>query len=125
MNKRKKAGDMMTREEYDNWIKSLKEGDKVAVRVNNYGQGGYYIIKTIKRITPTRKIRLDNNELYDSNGYKSGSEYSIGTWIRPVTDKVMRNIKHRELLYKVSNFDFKMLTLEKLEKIIEIIIEKD
>ena len=115
----------MISEERNNWINSLKEGDKVAVRINNYGQGEYYVIKTIKRITPTGKIRLDDNELYNSNGYKSGDEYSNGTWIIPVTDKIMRNIKRRRLLYKVSNFDFKMLTLEKLENIIEIITEKE
>ena len=86
------------------WISNLKEGNKVANEHYNTWRGSYYQIYTVKKITPTGKIRLDNGVLLNSNGryynrdvWGSGEDYNI----EPVTDEILNSIKTRKIKNKL------------------------
>ena len=87
------------------WVSNLKEGDKVAnEHYNSWRGGSYYQIYTVKKITPTGKIRLDNGVLLNQNGkyynrdvWGGGEDYNI----EPVTDEILNSIKTRKIKNKL------------------------
>lgn len=97
----------MNETERKEWISNLKEGDKVAnEHYNSWRGGSYYKIYTVKKITPTGKIRLDNGVLLNQNGkyynrdvWGSGEDYNI----EPVTDEILNSIKTRKIKNKLSS----------------------
>ena len=58
----------MDRLEYADWLKALKVGDNV--QVAKY-PGCFSSNFTVKTVTKTGKIRLDNNELFNQEGEKN------------------------------------------------------
>ena len=88
------------------WISNLKEGDKVAnEHYNSWRGGSYYQIYTVKKITPTGKIRLDNGVLLNSNGrYYPRDVWNSNSYnIEPVTDEILNSIKTRKIKNKLSS----------------------
>ena len=88
------------------WISKLKEGDKVAnEHYNSWRGGSYYKIYTVKKITPTGKIRLDDGILLNQNG----KYYNRDAWggedynIEPVTDEILEAIRIRKLKIKLND----------------------
>lgn len=89
------------------WLSNLKEGNKVAnEHYNSWRGGSYYQIYTVKKITPTGKIRLDNGVLLNQNGkyynrdvWGGGEDYNI----EPVTDEILEAIRIRKLKIKLSS----------------------
>lgn len=89
------------------WISNLKEGDKVAnEHYNSWRGGSYYQIYTVKKITATGKIRLNNGILLNQNGkyynrdvWGGGEDYNI----EPVTDEILEAIRIRKLKIKLSS----------------------
>lgn len=89
------------------WLSNLKEGNKVAnEHYNSWRGGSYYQIYTVKKITPTGKIRLDNGVLLNQNGkyynrdvWGGGEDYNI----EPVTDEILNSIKTRKIKNKLSS----------------------
>jgi hypothetical protein len=97
------------------WLDSLKAGDEVAIHTRNWVD----IVK-IERMTQTQII-IDQYRFYVSNGYAIGRRLWNQPYIGPVTDEIRLKIKHRNLVYKISNTKFDDLPLEKLEAIMRII----
>lgn len=97
----------MNETERREWLSNLKEGNKVANEHYNTWRGGsYYQIYTVKKITPTGKIRLDNGVLLNQNGkyynrdvWGGGEDYNI----EPVTDEILNSIKTRKIKKKLSS----------------------
>lgn len=95
----------MNETERKEWISNLKEGDKVAnEHYNSWRGGSYYQIYTVKKITPTGKIRLDNGVLLNQNGkyynrdvWGGGEDYNI----EPVTEEILNSIKTRKIKNKL------------------------
>ena len=89
------------------WLSNLKSGDQVANEHYNTWRGeSYYQIYTVKKITPTGKIRLDNGVLLNSNGkyynrdvWGGGEDYNV----EPVTDEILNSIKTRKIKKKLSS----------------------
>lgn len=86
--------------ERQEWLSNLKEGDKVTNEHYNTWRGGsYYEIYTVKKITPTGKIRLDNDVLL----YQNGKYYNRDAWggedynIEPITEEILESIRIRKL----------------------------
>ena len=85
------------------WLSNLKEGNKVAnEHYNSWRGGSYYQIYTVKKITPTGKIRLDNGVLLNSNGrYYPRDVWNSNSYnIEPVTDEILNSIKTRKIKNK-------------------------
>ena len=115
------------------WLSNLKEGDQVANKhYNTWRDGSYYEIYTVKKITPTGKIRLDNGVLLNQNGkyynrdiWGSGEDYNI----EPVTDEILEAIRIRKLKIKLNDkiskifkdYNLMGMTVEDLEAINNIL----
>lgn len=103
------------------WLDSLKEGDKVAIR--SYGLGGGFSIRTITRITPKRIIKVGTYE-YNSKGEQRGLErWDRGSDILPITQEILDYLEKTKLVREISNTKFSELSLEKLRGIAEAIRE--
>ena len=111
-------------------LKTLKNGDKVANK-EYYGleRYKYYKIYTIKNITKTGKIRLDNDKLLNENGEYCKYDIWGGTdiYIVPVTEEVLKvneekriRRKFYDLLFKAEKGDY-IYTTEQKMKIIELL----
>lgn len=95
----------MNETERREWLSNLKSGDQVAnEHYNSWRGGSYYQIYTVKKITPTGKIRLDNGVLLNQNGkyyncdvWGGGEDYNI----EPVTDEILNSIKTRKIKNKL------------------------
>ena len=88
------------------WLSNLKEGDKVAnEHYNSWRGGSYYKIYTVKKITPTGKIRLDDGILLNSNGrYYPRDVWNSNSYdIEPVTEEILEVIRIRKLKIKLSS----------------------
>ena len=97
----------MNETERREWLSNLKAEDKVAnEHYNSWRGGSYYQIYTVKKITPTGKIRLNNGILLNQNGkyynrdvWGGGEDYNI----EPVTDEILEAIRIRKLKIKLSS----------------------
>lgn len=95
----------MNETERREWLSNLKSGDQVAnEHYNSWRGGSYYQIYTVKKITPTGKIRLDNGVLLNQNGkyynrdvWGGGEDYNI----EPVTEEILNSIKTRKIKNKL------------------------
>jgi hypothetical protein len=105
---------------HQEWLDSLVQGDKVALRYNGWGSDGYSI-REITRITPKRIIKVGVLE-YNSNGKQRG----LGTWDRgadllQITQEILNHIEKSRLVKEISNTKFSELSLEKLREITELL----
>lgn len=130
-----KCGDYLSRCEYttreqadfrDEWLRNLKEGDKVANYVTNAWGGNYYEILTVKKITPTDMIRLDNKVLVDRYGINNKGYYIV-----PVTLKIAMAVAQREYEHRIAKamdeFDFAKLkgyTFAEMEELITLLTKE-
>ena len=122
----------MNNTERKEWLSNLKEEDKVANEHYNPCRGGsYYQIYTVKKITPTGKIRLDNGVLLNSDGsYSPRDVWNSNSYnIEPVTDEILNSIKTRKIKNKLSSniesifkdYNLMGMNLEDLETINNIL----
>ena len=96
----------MNETERREWLSNLKEEDQVAnEHYNSWRGGSYYQIYTVKKITATGKIRLDNGVLLNSNGrYYPRDVWDSNSYdIEPVTDEILNSIKTRKIKNKLSS----------------------
>ena len=104
----------------EKWIKTLKPGDKVAVKQNDYGTITYSI-QTVKRVTPTGKVRLENDStLYASDGrgrHDGGHSFDIVQ----LSDEIKESILKRRIVNKLKKVDFSAFELGKLRNVLKII----
>ena len=114
------------------WLSNLKEDDKVANEHYNTWRGGsYYQIYTVKKITPTGKIRLNNGILLNSNGrYYPRDVWNSNSYnIEPVTDEILNSIKTRKIKNKLcsniesifKDYNLMGMSIEDLETINNIL----
>ena len=122
----------MNETERREWLSNLKEGNKVANEHYNTWRGGsYYQIYTVKKITPTGKIRLDNGVLLNSNGrYYPRDVWGSNSYnIEPVTDEILNSIKTRKIKNKLcsniesifKDYNLMGMNIEDLETISNIL----
>ena len=120
----------MTDTERKEWLSSLKEGDKVYNIVYSYSYLSGIKEYTIKKITPTGKIRLDDGTLCEPDGVYSKFDrwQSVRIEIRPWDEKVeqaAQEIKAKNTWNKCKDIigDLKLseLKLEPLLKIKDIL----
>ena len=91
--------DWKEKRKYQKWLDSLEVGDVVVVEHWNYGLS--YYIKKIDRITPTRRIIVDNY-IFTSDGRIYGNRYSP-TYLREYTPEIVKKIKQQNIKRNVRN----------------------
>jgi hypothetical protein len=111
----------MNNEERKQWLDNLKVGDEVCYRVGSISFKNY-VIKTIDKITPTRRFKIDDLQ-FDSSGREMGNtdKWQTTKELLPVTDEVRNAILKDKILSKISGFNFKTLNIEELKQIYTII----
>lgn len=118
----------MNPQERQEWLKSLKVGDRVWN--SRQGGGAFY---TIKKITPTGKIRLDNDVLLNNDGYgETGYRFNMTYYkIEPITQELLNKIEQqkqkiisiKELNKAIKELDINSWDIEKIKKLNEILKE--
>lgn len=104
------------------WLKELKIGEEVAV--SGYGYGGVdYEIHTVTRVTPTGRITLSNEMVFNNDGSERGAThgYYHSQHLARVTDEIRDSIKKRNLLYEARRIKFGNLSTSQLARILEIV----
>jgi len=100
------------------WLKSLKPGDKVAMKSQHHTT-----IQEVERLTKTQIILKCGWRFHIDSGYQvSGDSWNFLT-IEPVTKEVIQKLRHDSLKVKVGWIDFKSLPADKLERILAIVEE--
>lgn len=78
------------------WLKSLKPGDKVANKdYTGLDRTVYYAFYTIKNLTTKGNIRLENGDLLDANGQGRSKKKSVTYSIEPITKEILTYEKER------------------------------
>lgn len=95
----------------EEWLKTLKTGDKVANKVYYWSTGYYYEFLEVKSITPKGSIRLTNGVLLNNKGcYSSYERFSSESYnIEPITDEIMEAVMRRNLENNILDY-FKKLS---------------
>lgn len=90
-------------EEYTKWIKGLKTGDEVWASAVN---GRHYFVPTIRtvtRITPTGRIRLNNDRVFAPNGLVMGPGRE---YIFPVTPEFLLEVNRQNALRYIEKYPY-------------------
>ena len=108
------------------WIKELKEGDKV------YSYGGRLgnrqrSLHTVKKITPKGHIRLDDDDLY-MDGYHrmdAWGGYYLKQYTPELEQKLAQAAHISKMQYTINNMDMRKISTDKLQRIWDILDEDD
>lgn len=114
------------------WLKSLKQGDKVANKTKSGWEDEIcYMFYEVKNITAKGNIRLTNGILLNENGeyHKYENWSSTDYYIEPITDEILNfekdrreyNDLRREVRELCDNFRKKNYSIEALKQLKEIL----
>lgn len=107
----------MERIEYEDWLQSLKPGDKVAIETITGG----HVLRKVARLTKTQ-IVLDNlQKFYISSGLIVGGSSYRSTSIIPVTAEIKETIERSTLIYNIRKSHLYDISTESLRQILSII----
>lgn len=102
------------------WLDELKIGDKVFVK-SIYSTR----LATIKRITPTGQININESSVkfnrYGKEMAHQGWGHSyLSEWTQEEETELIRIADRKQILYKLSKFDYNILTDEELHQVLKI-----
>jgi hypothetical protein len=101
------------------WLRDLKEGDKVIISSDYITK-----IKSINKITPTGKIKIDNYS-YDSDGREiNGSMWHrkyLTQWTQEKEDEIIKQIKFQKICNKLSEVKWEKMEFDLVKKIYSIL----
>lgn len=99
------------------WLKSLKAGDEVVVTCRDY-----HSIENVTEITNTQIVTTYG--IYDKyTGISVSQEICGESYVRQATYELKQIINKTILVSKVSNFNYRNLSIDQLERIKSIIDE--
>lgn len=105
----------MNRIEEQEWISTLKVGDKICYKTNWNG----YVIDEILKITPTGQIKTKLKRTF-KNGWCRIDSWEI-YHLQQVTEDIRNEILFNRLVEIISKTNFKKYSLETLKEIFKII----
>lgn len=100
----------------NDWIKELKEGDKVVIS-NRHGKS----ITTVAKITPKGFIKTEKGFQFNQDGSQRGGDTWNSFYLRQLTEDVLLEFKKNGLMRKCKEIDFSKLSIEQFEQILEIV----
>ncbi|QST02416.1 hypothetical protein IMZ31_23485 (plasmid) [Pontibacillus sp. ALD_SL1] len=107
--------------ERQEWLDGLQEGDKVAIKSDSAFIARYRVAP-IKRITPTRIIKVLGSQ-FTREGTEKGVEYRRSSLV-PITKEVLEHIEQERLIGKMRNLKFEELSLNQLRNLDRILREE-
>ena len=107
----------MERIEYEDWLKSLKPGDKVAIETITAG----YVFRKVARLTKTQIVLDNSQKFYISSGLIVGGSHYRSTRIIPVTAEIKEIMERSTLIYNIRKSHLYDISTESLRQILSII----
>ena len=108
----------MERIEYEDWLKSLKPGDKVAIETITGG----HVLRKVARLTKTQIVLDNSQKFYISSGMLIGGwSHYRSTSIIPVTAEIKETIERSILIYNIKKSHLYDISTESLRQILSII----
>ena len=108
----------MERIEYEDWLKSLKPGDKVAIETITGG----HVLRKVARLTKTQIVLDNSQKFYISSGMLIGGwSHYRSTSIIPVTAEIKEVMERSTLIYNIRKSIINGLSTESLRQILSII----
>ncbi|MGP0689759.1 hypothetical protein ACW5UC_24755 [Priestia aryabhattai] len=105
--------------EREEWVGTLKVGDKVAIRSGRYGYSAWRIHEVVK-VTPSGRKNLNNGTILNPDGSLRGDKYN---YAHPVTNEIRRAIWRKRAEGTVSRMNIRTLSDSQLKRIEEILEE--
>ena len=107
----------MERIEYEDWLKSLKPGDKVAIETITVG----YVFRKVARLTKTQIVLDNSQKFYISSGLIVGGSFYHKTSIIPITAEMKETLEKYRLIKIIKKYDLYDISVESLRQILSII----
>ncbi|WP_168898329.1 hypothetical protein [Bacillus sp. ISTL8] len=104
------------KKEREEWIKTLKAGDEVAIENSRFAYCKWIIYKIVK-VTPTGRLNLENGTIVNNDGSIRGNDYYK---IYKVTDVIRKHIWRCKAEMMVSKIDVKKLSDEEIMTMLDI-----
>lgn len=111
------------REEYQDWLRNLKVGDRVIIDCGCLAFPLRYKTGTVTRITNTKQVQIDGREPKFKNGCIAGDKYSAAKDLCMPTTDLEEIVFRQHIVYKLEHVKFEKLTTEQLRKIQQAIEE--
>lgn len=105
----------------EEWVSTLKVGDKIAVYSGSLGWRSWYIHEVLK-ITPSGRLNLSGGLVANTDGSLRGHSF---THIHPVTEEVEKSIWRMKALQKARHLDVGKLSDKHLNQLIKIMREHE
>ena len=106
----------MERIEYEDWLKSLKPGDKVAIETITAG----YVFRKVARLTKTQIVLDNSQKFYISSGLIVGGSFYHKTSIIPITAEMKETLEKYRLIKIIKKYDLSLLNTSSLMEILFI-----
>lgn len=108
----------------NDWLKSLKVGDKIIVDSTGlYGIGER--LHTVEKITPSGQIKVTGYDSKFKNSQMLGNwRFQLVKWTREKEEAIKYGCANRAMSTQLLKYDFTKLSNDKLSLIIQIINEK-
>jgi len=97
------------------WIKDLKEGDKVVVS-SRHGKS----ITVVTKITPKGFVKTDKYQFNQDGSQRGNSDRWNPFYLEQLTDEVLLEFKKNGLVRKCKEIKFSELSIEQIEQILSI-----
>lgn len=108
----------------NDWIKELKEGDKV------YTQGGGFstntlTLTTVKKITPKGHVRIENGTLYRNGSHRvdSWTHYNLVQHTPELELKLKAKVHYSHMCHSINAQDMRGKSLDQVQRIYDILKE--
>ena len=98
------------------WLDSLKPGDRVII--SGRWQDG---ISTVDRLTKTQILLKNGSRYRKKDGGLVGADSYNSSQLYSPSEKRVNDIRHRKACEKIDKMAWKMLTLETLTKVLELV----
>jgi len=103
----------------DEWIKALKQGDKVYTKKDGFNNS-IYVLHTVKKITPKGYVRLDDDSLY-LDGYRriidSYHKLKLVQWTPELEIELEEKAHLRIMQNMINNLDMRTQPTEVVQAI--------
>ena len=106
----------MERIEYEDWLKSLKPGDKVAIETITGG----HVLRKVARLTKTQIVLDNSQKFYISSGLIVGGSFYHKTSIIPITAEMKETLEKYRLIKIIKKYDLTLLNTSSLMEILFI-----
>ena len=106
----------MERIEYEDWLKSLKPGDKVAIETITGG----HVLRKVARLTKTQIVLDNSQKFYISSGLIVGGSFYHKTSIIPITAEMKETLEKYRLIKIIKKYDLSLLNTSSLMEILFI-----